>query len=164
MPHQIHIWIKDSQDGNITGGSQLQNREGSIEATQFEHGIQLPTDKHTGAPTGARTHGPVVFVKHIDQASPYLFKALCTGQTLNEVVIKWYRTEVAGGEQEYFEHKLERAHVTGVETFMPDTKDSDEKHNVHMERVSLVYEKISWTYLDGNLQHEDDWLVRESVK
>ncbi|HFK6840815.1 TPA: type VI secretion system tube protein Hcp, partial [Enterobacter roggenkampii] len=30
----------------------------------------------------------------------------------------------------------------------------------HMESVSLMYDKITWRYVDGNVQYTDDWNVR----
>jgi type VI secretion system secreted protein Hcp len=163
MPSTAYLWIKDDTDTPITGGALVRGREGSIEVIQVDHRIHLPVDAHTGTPSGARTHGPLVFVKTIDESSPYLFKALTTAQTLNEVVIKWYRRDSSGIEQEYFSETLEKAHVTSVRTFMPDVKSLAKEQYVHNEEVALMYEKITWTYLIGNIQWQDDWLVRDQA-
>ena len=41
-----------------------------------------------------------------------------------------------------------------------DVKDpAKEKHN-HLERLGLRYEKITWTYKDGNIIHSDSWNER----
>ncbi|MNW15195.1 hypothetical protein D3C71_2136370 [compost metagenome] len=43
---------------------------------------------------------------------------------------------------------------------MHDVKDpGKEKHN-HLEQIELRYEKITWTYLDGNISHFDSWNER----
>ena len=43
---------------------------------------------------------------------------------------------------------------------MYDVKDpSNEKYN-YPERVELRYEKITWTYKDGNIIHSDSWNER----
>jgi type VI secretion system secreted protein Hcp len=161
MPSSAYLWIKDDQGSDMVGGSKVRGREGSIEVIQLSHEVHLPTDAHTGTPSGARTHGPLVFVKAIDQSSPLLYKALTTAQTLTSVEVKWYKRDPAGKEQEYFKEKLENAHVTSVKTFMPDTKDTGKEQYVHQEEVALVYEKITWKYVDGNIEHQDDWLKRD---
>jgi type VI secretion system secreted protein Hcp len=46
---------------------------------------------------------------------------------------------------------------------MHDIKDpAKEKHN-HLERIELRYEKITWTYKDGNIIHSDSWNERASA-
>ncbi len=36
-----------------------------------------------------------------------------------------------------------------------------EKHN-HLESIELRYEKITWSYKDGNIIHADSWNERAS--
>ncbi len=44
-----------------------------------------------------------------------------------------------------------------------DIKDpAKEKHN-HLERVEFRYEKITWTYKDGNIIHSDAWSERSTA-
>lgn len=46
---------------------------------------------------------------------------------------------------------------------MHDVKDpTKEKHN-HLETVELRYEKITWTYKDGNIIHSDAWNERQTA-
>ena len=46
---------------------------------------------------------------------------------------------------------------------MHDIKDpSYEKHN-HLEQIELRYEKITWTYKDGNIIHSDSWNERTTA-
>ncbi|HGX3500530.1 TPA: Hcp family type VI secretion system effector [Klebsiella pneumoniae] len=37
-----------------------------------------------------------------------------------------------------------------------------EKHN-HLEQIELRYEKITWTYKDGNIIHSDSWNERATA-
>jgi len=53
--------------------------------------------------------------------------------------------------------------VVKVNPEMYDIKDpSKEKHN-HLERIELRYEKITWTYKDGNIIHSDSWNERATA-
>lgn len=55
---------------------------------------------------------------------------------------------------------IEGVKITGVNPGMPNTKMSGNAQINHMESVSLMYEKITWRYVDGNVQYTDEWNVR----
>ena len=132
-------------------------REGSVEVIAFEHQVRTPTDAHTGRLTGTRQHEGVKIVKAFDASSPYLYKAVCEGQTFQEVEIKWYSIDDTGTETEYFNHKLEGVKVCSVKPIMYNVKDPSKERYVHLEEVEMRYQKITWTYVDGNLQASDAW-------
>lgn len=157
MPIPAYMWIKDDTGAEVQGSSTVGGREGSIEVLAFDHEVRIPTDPDTGALTGTRKHEAVKFVKAYDASSSYLYKAVCEGQTFSEVEIKWYRIDDTGTETEYFNHKLEGVKVSSVKPVMYNVKDPTKERYVHLEEVQLRYTKITWTYVDGNLSHSDDW-------
>jgi type VI secretion system secreted protein Hcp len=58
---------------------------------------------------------------------------------------------------------LENVKVVKVAPKMHDVKDpAKERHN-HLELVELRYEKIVWTYKDGNIIHSDSWNERTTA-
>ncbi|STW79207.1 type VI secretion system effector [Klebsiella michiganensis] len=141
MAIPVYLWLKDDGGADIKGSVDVQDREGSIEVVAQEHNLYIPTDNNTGKLTGTRIHTPFLFTKEIDSSSPYLYKAVTTGQTLKSAEFKWYKINDAGQEVEYFNTKLENVKVVKVSPEMYDIKDSSkEKHN-HLERVELRYEK-----------------------
>lgn len=163
MPIPAYLWLKDDGGAHIKGSVDVKNREGSIEVLSFSHGLLVPTDNNTGKITGTRVHAPLVIEKEFDSSSPYLYKAVSTGQTLKSAEIKWYKINDAGQEVEYFNTKLENVKVVKVNPVMHDIKDpSYEKHN-HLEQIELRYEKITWTYKDGNIIHSDSWNERATA-
>lgn len=126
----------------------------------LDHAVKIPTDANTGKLTGTRVHEPIVFTKETDASTPYLYKAVSSGQTLKAVEIRWYKIDDAGKEKEYFNTKLENVKVVGVTPKMHDIKSpAFEKHN-HLESIELRYEKITWSYKDGNIIHADSWNER----
>lgn len=161
MPTPSYVWLKDDKAGDIKGSVQIHGREGSCEVMEFHHDLHIPTDPHTGKLTGVRMHSPVVIIKAYDSASPYLYKACCEGQTLKEVIIKWYAIDDTGTEKEYFIHKLEGVKVAAMKAQMPNTKDPTKERYVHLEEVSLVYGKITWTFVDGNVEYVDEWTAQK---
>jgi len=157
MPIPAYMWMKDESGNDIKGGVDVAGREGSIEVLEFHHEVRIPTDRDTGKLTGTRKHESLTIVKAFDEASPYLYKAVCEGQTYKEVILRWYRIDDTGTETEYFNHKLEGVKVCSVKPVMYNVKDPAYERYVHMEEVSLRYQKITWTFCDGNLQASDSW-------
>lgn len=145
MAIPVYLWLKDDGGADIKGSVDVKDREGSIEVVAQEHTLYIPTDNNTGKLTGTRIHTPFLFTKEIDSSSPYLYKAVTTGQTLKSAEFKWYKINDAGQEVEYFNTKLENVKLVKVAPKMHDIKDAAfEKHN-HLEQIELRYEK---NYLD----------------
>ena len=163
MAIPAYLWLKDDGGADIKGSVDVQGREGSIEVVALDHDVYIPTDNNTGKLTGTRTHKPYIFTKEIDASSPYLYKAVTTGQTLKTAEFKFYRINDAGQEVEYFNITLDNVKLVRVAPLMHDIKEpSKEKHN-HLERIEFRYEKITWTYKDGNIIHSDSWNERPSA-
>ncbi len=160
MPIPAYMWLKDDGGADIKGSVDVQDREGSIEVVGFSHGLNLPVDSNTGKITGTRSHSPVMIEKEFDSSSPYLYKAVSKGQTLKSAEIKWYRINHAGQEEAYFVMLFEGVKITGVNPGMPNAKLSGNSQINHMESVSMMYERVTWRYVDGNIQYTDDWNER----
>lgn len=157
MAIPAYMWIKDDGGADIKGSVTVQGREGSVEVVALNHSVSIPTDSNTGKLTGTRIHTPITFTKETDSSTPYLYKAVTSGQTLKSIEVKWYKIDDAGKEVEYFNTKLENVKVVAVKPKMHDIKNPTfEKHN-HLEDVELRYEKITWAYKDGNIIHADSW-------
>ncbi|WP_035061829.1 Hcp family type VI secretion system effector [Andreprevotia chitinilytica] len=157
MAIPAYMWIKDDGGADIKGSVTVQDREGSVEVVAFNHGIRIPTDGNTGKLTGTRVHDPMVVTKEFDASSPYLYKAVTSGQTLKGIEIKWYQIDDAGNEKEYFNMQLDNVKVVGVTPVMHNIKDPTKERYNHVENVELRYEKITWAYKDGNIIHADSW-------
>lgn len=158
MAVPAYLWLKDDGGADIKGSVDVQHREGSIEVLSFIHSLSIPTDDYSGKLTGTRVHSAMDIEKEFDSSSPYLYKAVASGQTLKSAEIKWYRINYAGQEEEYFNMLLENVKVVSVSPVMHNIK-TNEKTN-HMEVVTLRYERITWKYCDGNIQYSDSWKER----
>ncbi|WP_047607051.1 Hcp family type VI secretion system effector [Rahnella aquatilis] len=158
MAIPAYLWLKDDGGALIKGSVDVKDREYSVEITSFSHNLYIPTDGNTGKLTGTRVHGALIFQKEFDSSSPYLFKAVATGQSLKSAEFKWYRINDAGQEVEYYNMLLENVKIVSVTPMMHDTKTVI---NVgHLEQVQVRYDKITWHYLDGNIQYSDAWNER----
>ena len=160
MASPAYMWIIDEQGQEVKGTCKIKGREGSIELFAFEHNVYIPTDNDTGALTATRKHDAVVINKAFGPESPVLYKACCDGNTLKQVVIKWYQVDDNGKEQEYFTHTLDNVKVVEVSPQLHHVKDKENDSRVHEEFVAMRYEKIEWKYHDGNIQAQDVWTER----
>lgn len=163
MPIPPYLWLKDDGGADIKGSVDVQDREGSIELIGFSHGLNLPVDSANGKITGTRSHSPIMFEKEFDSSSPYLYKAVATGQTLKSAEIRFYHINDAGQEVCYFVITMEGVKITGVNPGVPNTKLAGNAQLNHMESVSMMYDKITWRYIDGNIQYSDAWTERNTA-
>jgi type VI secretion system secreted protein Hcp len=160
MAIPAYLWLKDDGGALIKGGVDVQDREFSIEVRGFMHNLMIPTDNMTGKPTGPRQHSPMLLVKEFDYSSPYLYKAVATGQNLQSAEIKWYKINDAGQEVEYFNMLLEGVRIVSVS---PSMASPDNPNENHMETIELRYEKITWKHCDGNIIYADSWNDRATA-
>lgn len=153
-----NMWLYDDGGALIKGGCDVQNRESSIEFKGFHHNLSIPTDNATGKPTGTRQHSPMLIIKEFDYSSPYLYRAVATGQALQKAELKWYKINDAGQEVEYFNMLLEGVRIVSVSPTMAALADTN---NNHLETVEMRYEKITWKHCDGNIIFADAWNERQ---
>lgn len=158
MAIPAYLWLKDDGGALIKGSVDVRHREQSIEIISFSHNLYIPTDSNTGKLTGTRVHSALMFEKEFDSSSPYLMKAVATGQALQSAEFKWYRINDAGQEVEYYNMFLEGVKIVSVTPMMHDTKTVINAG--HLEQVHLRYAKITWTFKDGNIQYSDAWAER----
>lgn len=160
MPIPAYMWLKDDGGALIKGGVVVKDRDYTIEVKGFHHNLMIPTDNATGKVTGTRMHSPMLIVKDFDCSSPYLYKAVATGQKLQSAEIKWYRINDAGMEAEYFNMLLEGVRIVSISPAMATGNNLNENH---METVEMRYEKITWKHNDGNIIFTDSWNDRQTV-
>lgn len=153
MPLECAAFFGDFEGGNTKAG-----REGSSVVTQFNHKIYRPVDDQTGEVRGTRVHGAVELLLQLDKGTPERFKRLSEGKQLGKVEIKFYRVNPEEGiEEHYFQHTLERVKVASQEVICPDTKDPQLEKQPHLERVSLLYEKLTMEQTIDAIVHTDSW-------
>ncbi len=157
MPMPTHLTLTGEKQGKIDGSCEMQGRENTILVYGMDHAITIPRDPDTGLPTGKRKHGPLTVTKKYDKSSPKLYQALCTGEHMKDVTIKFYRTTKVGHEEHYFTTALEDAIVVAMEPYTPITLESTSGQYGHMEKVSFTYQKIKWTWEPNGIESEDSW-------
>lgn len=77
--------------------------------------------------------------------------------------MKFYHINDAGQEVEYFSTLMEEVTVIGIGPVMYDVKSEYGEQRNHLDIVELMYEKITWRYVDGNIIHSDSWNQRATA-
>ncbi len=166
MPTPAYMSIEGSSQGPITQGAFTEESVGNIWqeghedeilVQAFRHEVQIPRDPQSGQPSGQRVHQPLTVTKVFDKASPLLYNALCSGELLTKVEIKWFRTSSTGRQEHYFTVLLEDAIIVDIAGYMPNCQDPANANFTHLEDISFSYRMITWNHEVGGTSGSDDW-------
>jgi type VI secretion system secreted protein Hcp len=149
--------LTGENQGAINGSCQQAGHEDTILVEEFDHEIYIPHDVQTGLASGKRVHGEFTVTKFFDQASPLIASALCNGEHMTDVTLKFYRIAPTGNEEHYYTIMLENAVVVRMNPYVPNCLDAASETYGHMEKVAFTYERITWTYEETGATATDDW-------
>ncbi|WP_223533927.1 MULTISPECIES: type VI secretion system tube protein TssD [unclassified Pseudomonas] len=163
MANPIYAWLKDKEGKEIKGSVTVHGREGSIEVLSQQHGLTLPYDPSSGKASGLRVHTPFVFTKALDSSSTLLLKALSDNKELMEATFKWYDSSKGEVQEvEYYRVVLKDVRVVSIQAKTDNFKDPASQNIYPMEEIQLAYREIEWTFVEGNLIHDDKWDTRQT--
>jgi type VI secretion system secreted protein Hcp len=150
---------KDALTAQSVGNIYQEAQKDECLVQAFSHEVNIPYDPQSGQPTGKRVHRPLIITKIFDKSSPQLLQALCTGEVLTSVVIRWFRQAHgnSGGSEHYYTTKLEGAIIVQIKDYMHNCQESATSYFTHMEDVHFTYRKITWEHITANTMGFDDW-------
>ncbi len=166
MPTPAYLSAEGRSQGNITenafteasvGNIWQEGHENEVLINGFKHNVIIPRDPQSGQPSGQRVHQPLTVSKIFDKSSPLWKNALCTGENLTKVEIKWYRTSAAGTQEHYYTITLDDAIVVDIQDSMPHCQDPANASYTHLEDISFSYRRITWTHEASGTSASDDW-------
>jgi type VI secretion system secreted protein Hcp len=152
-----YLTIVAERQGPIRGSVTQKGREGKILVFAASHEIVSPRDPASGRTTGKRAHKPFVCTKETDRSSPLLNQALCTNENLPEVNIDFWASTPLGVEKIRYTVRLVNATISGITFKMANVRSPRLARLPEYEEVSFVYQRIEWTWVEGNITATDDW-------
>ncbi len=158
MALNSYLKLKGQKQGDIKGSVTQKGREGTIMVIGFHHEVVSPTDPSTGLSTGKRHHTPFIITKEIDKSTPMLYSALVNNENLTSWELQCFALKGTGVEANNYTVNLTNARIVDINTNMLNNKISENAQLPLMEQVSFVYQKIKWTWADGGITSEDDWV------
>jgi len=139
----IHMTIVGDNQGNIPGSCAASGKESTIRCVGWEHRVYLQYSN--GQIMSADRHEPITIIKYIDKATVNLYRAMCQGERLNEIEIKFYRINAQGQDQYYYKVFLEDAYIVEMREITPN-----------LESITFLYGRITWKWVPDNIQHMEN--------
>jgi len=138
----------------VVGPVKQRGLEDTIEVGTLSYKVSVQADPATGR-VGRKQHAPIIVTKSIDMATPKLYDALCNDKLLNDVSISFYGPLPPEGRQGlYFTIQLENAKIISI----IQGSGQNNLEPQEREQVTFICKKISWTWEDGDITAEDNWL------
>lgn len=155
MASEFYVTIEGTQQGQLKGESIRDAHRDKMAGLSFRYAVGSPREAATGQASGKRQHQPISFVKEWGPASPQLFTAALTNESLKSVLFEFMKTDERSGEEVVFHTiKLTNAFVTTIEQYIdPGTESHD---TVALEKVSLSFQRIEIANLAGNTSAIDE--------
>jgi type VI secretion system secreted protein Hcp len=158
MALDAYMTLKGRISGDIKGSVTTPGHEGAIRVVAVQHEITSPRDAQSGLPTGKRQHKPFVVTKELDKSSPILYKVLATNESISSLVVKFMASAGPSGTTiNDYTVTLTNASIADISFVMPSTVDATVSKSPELDRVSFTYQKIEWTWTEGNISASDDW-------
>lgn len=146
MAHTAYLTITGEIQGLISSGCNTQDSMGNKCQTSHVDEITVLSCnydmlKHAGE--SGKIHTPIEFTKYIDKASPLIASAFAQQEPV-DCIIKFYRTNERGGNENFYTIELKKGLITGCHFSQPHTINlhSEDMH----ESISITYREIIWKH------------------
>jgi type VI secretion system secreted protein Hcp len=159
MPLHAYLRLTGERQGEVRGSVTQKGREGSILVTQVFHSLVGPRDPVTGRPTGKRMHKPFIVTKDLDRSTPLLLSILSHNENIPRWELQFYRSIAIGVERPIFTVQLTNANISSIQFHMLNVRNPVQARVPEQEEVAFTYQKVVWTWNDGGISAEDDWLT-----
>lgn len=154
MPQMIWATITGASQGEFKSDITRKGFEGKIDVLSYDDSVSIPYDGSSGLPAGRRQHGSINFSKDLDKSSPLLANAAFTNENLTTVKFEFLRpaqTLAGSAEKVFLTVTLTNAIIASITRSVSGDR--------RIESLSLVFQKINITYLDGGVSADDNWSI-----
>ena len=161
MAVEVALSLVGEAQGPLKGSLTSPGRQGAIRVTGVDHVVRSILDIVTGQPVAKRAHGPITVTKEVDASTPQLHLAWSKNESFTTWRLDFHAADSTGQDVSYYVIELSSARVSRIQLAMPNTLvAANIAASVH-ESVSFVYDKITWSWLPGNISAEDAWAVEQ---
>lgn len=146
--YKAYLRLAGKTQGEISGSVTEAGHEDSIRVLSTSHEVACPIEN--GQLTGKRQHSPFVITKETDKSTPHLYNLLINNEIITSWRLDFYEPSRTGQMVNTYSIQLENARISDIQ----HEKLSNEKET---EKISFVYGKITWIWMDGGVTAEDFW-------
>ena len=158
MAYEFYVTVEGSKQGKLKGESDREAHADKLTGLAFHYGVSTPPrEAGTGTGSGRRTHQPVSFVKEWGAATPQLFQALTTNESMKSVLFEFMATNDSGEETVFHTIKLVNAWITEIKQYIE--QDSTPNHpgaTGPLEEISFTFQRIELVNVPGKTSAEDE--------
>jgi type VI secretion system secreted protein Hcp len=144
--YEFYVTIVGARQGAFHGEATMAGQEGKIVGLSYDQAATVPHQVGftTGRGAAAKVaYEPVRFTKQWGAASPQLFEAMSTGETLTSVVFEFIATNEAGEQSVFHRVSLFEARVVELRPFIDlDVEPSSLMPMPPLEQVGLAFGAI----------------------
>jgi len=157
MAFQFYVTIEGTKQGTFKGDPAKVGGASSARITvlTFNYGVMTPHDPATGQGTGKRQHSPVSFTKEWSAATPQLYIALCTNETLKSVLFEFVEADAHGIQQVSHAIRLTNATISSMRFDVQGQALGAGLTTRDLEEISMVFQKIE--IVSGQTSASDTW-------
>ena len=159
MAMMVHLEIEGATSGKISEKCSLKKgREDTVEVYELDQELEIPAHGSDGRAGGHRVHKPLVFFKAIDRSSPLLANSLASNEKLT-LTFRFYRSNPDGDgkEEQFYTIKIEDARLCSYKGRLPNVRDRAQSDLPPMERLEVIFGKITNTFERDGVIFTDDW-------
>jgi type VI secretion system secreted protein Hcp len=158
MADTIALVITGTVQGLIEGDNTetTLQRENTIEVLSLTHSVRSAFERGTGKATGKRYYEPIRFTKRIDRSTPKLRGALTRNEIVNGT-FTWFRSNSQNVTEKFFTIEFTNGRIVSADAQLPNVLDAATVSLPPLEVVELVFDTITWTFVNGGVEAEDTW-------
>ena len=161
MAENISLVLTGATQGVIQGvhSQSSLDRVNTIEVFALKNAIGTSFDRSTLQSTRRHYYEPVTFTKGVDASTVKIRQALVRSERITSARFRWFRSSPAGsGTMEHFlTLLLQDARITSCVLRLPDAMDPVAHTQPPLDEVSIVFDRVTWTFHDGGIEFEDTW-------
>lgn len=158
MANTSYLTLAGKNQGNISSGSSSLDSVGNKAQLMHIDQIMVYTVMHSISRDQNVNHHALVITKPIDKSSPLLAKAISDNEIMTGCKLSLYRTSKSGDNVEYYNIELINARISSIDFVAPHS--ILEREQEPQERVSFIYESISWNHCIAGTSAKSEWASR----
>ena len=155
MAYEFYVTVEATKQGRLKGESPRAAHQDKLAGIAFRYTVGSPRDAASGMASGKRQHQPITFVKEWGAASPQLFQALTTNESLKSVLFEFMKTNDNGEEYVFHTIRLTNAFISEIEQYI-DVADTPTVDRQPLEKVSVTFQRIELENIDGGTSAIDE--------
>ncbi len=138
----FYVTITSAKQGVFKGESLSAAHRGQIQGIRYFYQVSEPRDAATGQATGRRQVSAVTFTKEWGAASPQIYQAMATNETLTTVTFEFMHSAPNGTEQVLEKITLKDATISSIKRYVNYPTESGLADGRALEDIAITFRSM----------------------